>query len=418
MRLRTALGPAARLVLLLGILAALGSTPAASASGAARAPALSVTGACLIDGGTGQVLYAEGGQRELAVASTTKLMSALVVLEHVRRLGIEFAQNDYVATPEDSQIGLVPGERMSVHDLLLAMMLPSADDAAEDLAYNVGGHSVPRFVAMMNAEARRLGLRHTHYSTPSGLDTPGNYSSPCDLVALARYDLAHSAFFRRIVALRAATLTSGDHVRHIVNLDDLLRLPWIHGVKTGHTAEAGYVLVSSARRGAMTLISSVLGTDSEAARDGNALRLLGWGFAHFRTVRLVRAGAVQARLPVKDRPGYRAAVIAGGAVGGVIAAGARISRRLTLPHRLIGPLARHAPVGRMVIRAGTELLGSVPLLLARRLPAVSSLTLAARFLTRPSTLIVALALLLLAGAGVAVRRERTGPRTRTRRGSP
>ena len=80
-------------------------------------------------------------------------------------------------------MGLVPGERMTVHDLLLAMMLPSADDAAEDLAYNVGDGSVARFVAMMNAEARRLGLRDTHYTTPIGLDTPGNYSSAGDLVS-------------------------------------------------------------------------------------------------------------------------------------------------------------------------------------------------------------------------------------------
>ena len=83
---------------------------------------------------------------------------------------------------------------MSVHDLLLALMLPSADDAAEDLAYNVGHGSVGRFVAMMNAEARELGLSHTHYSTPIGLDTPGNYSTAGDLVKLASYDLTHSAF--------------------------------------------------------------------------------------------------------------------------------------------------------------------------------------------------------------------------------
>ena len=112
-----------------------------------------------------------------------------------------FTQNDYTAAAVDSQIGLEPGERMSVHDLLLALMLPSADDAAEDLAYNVGHGSVARFVGMMNAEARALGLRHTHYSTPIGLDTPGNYSTAADLVKLADYDLTHCAYFARIVAL-------------------------------------------------------------------------------------------------------------------------------------------------------------------------------------------------------------------------
>lgn len=387
--------------------------PASAAARTPSAPALSVTGACLIDGATGQLLLSDDGERELAIASTTKLMTALVVLQHVKHLGTMFTQNDYVAAPGDSQIGLVPGERMSVHDLLLAMMLPSADDAAEDLAYNVGGHSVARFVAMMNAQARRLGLRHTHYTTPSGLDTAGNYSSPCDLVTLARYDLTHSAYFRRIVALRGATLLTGSHVRRVVNLDDLLRFPWIHGVKTGHTADAGYVLVSAAERDGLPLVSSVLGTESEDARDDNALALLDWGYANFRIARLVRAGTVQARVRVKDESTERAAVIAGGSVTTVVGDAVRITRRLSLPRRLAGPLARHAAVGSMEVLAGGRVVGRVALLLARRLPAESSLARAARFLTRPSTLIVILALLLLAGVSVAVRRERSGQGTRT-----
>ena len=90
---------------------------------------------------------------------------------------------------------------MSVHDLLIAMMLPSADDAAEDLAYNVGHGSVARFLAMMNARAGQLGLTHTHYTTPIGLDTPGNYSSAGDLVTLARYLLQGEPFFKAVVAL-------------------------------------------------------------------------------------------------------------------------------------------------------------------------------------------------------------------------
>jgi D-alanyl-D-alanine carboxypeptidase (penicillin-binding protein 5/6) len=413
-RLPAALPALAVAVLVAGSLLVASATPAHAA--VTGPPRLAVAGACLIDGTTGQVLYAQGAERELAIASTTKLMTALVVLEHVRRLGTVFTQNGYTAAPGDSQIGLQPGERMSVHDLLLALMLPSADDAAEDLAYNVGRHSLGRFVAMMNAEARRLGLTHTHYATPSGLDTPGNYSSPCDLVTLARYDLQHSAFFRRIVGLRAATLLSGSHVRHIVNLDDLLRFPWIHGVKTGHTNDAGYVLVSAAARDGLPLISAVLGTSSDQARDANGLALLDWGYANFRVARLVRAGEVEARLPVKDRPGFRAAVIAGTGISAVVADDARIVRRRSLPRELAGPLARHAVVGYLKVLAGRRVLATVPLLLARRLPAVSSLTLAARFLTRASTLIVIFALLLLATVLVVVRRERVGPRARARWG--
>jgi D-alanyl-D-alanine carboxypeptidase (penicillin-binding protein 5/6) len=156
--------------------AAAASRPAASSAGSrsAAAPArpqaaptrLPVSAAALYAPQTGQILYAVRPDQRVPIASTTKLMTALVTLQNVHRLGTVFAQNDWYPAPADSQLGLVPGERMSVHDLLLAMMLPSDDDAAEDLAYNVGHGSVARFVAMMNAEARRLGLRHTHYTTP------------------------------------------------------------------------------------------------------------------------------------------------------------------------------------------------------------------------------------------------------------
>ncbi len=139
---------------------------------AAATPRLNVRAATLVEASTGQQLYGVDPGRELPIASTTKLMTALLTLEHAR-LGRLFAEPDYYPAAVDSQIGLVPGERMSVHDLLLALLLPSADDAAEDLAYNVGHRSVARFVGMMNARARQLGLRHTHYSTPIGLDTRG-----------------------------------------------------------------------------------------------------------------------------------------------------------------------------------------------------------------------------------------------------
>ena len=269
-----------------------------------------MSAAALYAPATHQLLYGVNAQKRVAIASTTKLMTALIVLQHVHQLSTMFTQNDYTAAAVDSQIGLEPGERMSVHDLLLALMLPSADDAAEDLAYNVGHGSVARFVGMMNAEARALGLRHTHYTTPIGLDTPGNYSTAADLVKLADYDLTHSAYFARIVALPRATLYSGSHVRVVTNRNDLVgRYPWIDGVKTGHTLDAGYVLVASGHRGGMALISAVLGTDSETSRDANTLALLDYG-ANFRVWTPVRKGQLMARPTVKDQPDLRPEVTA------------------------------------------------------------------------------------------------------------
>ncbi len=394
----------AALCLLVGLSAA----PASALAGGR--PSLSVTGACLVEESTGQPLYGLNPNRQLPIASTTKLMTALLTLEHEKRLSKIFTQNNYVAASVDSQIGLTPGERMSVHDLMLAMLIPSADDAAEDLAYNVGRGSVARFVRMMNARARELRLTHTHYTTPIGLDTPGNYSSACDLVKLARFLLQRHPFFRHLVALPGATLHTGRFVRHVANRNSLIgRVRWINGVKTGHTSGAGYVLVGSGTRSGVTLIGAVLGTASETARDANTLALLGYGFAGFRLVEPVAAGQVIARPPVKDRPGFHAAVIAAGSLTKVIARSAKLKLRVELPSRLVGPLRRHAVVGRVQVLAAGRAIGTVRLLLARRLPAVSPLTIAARFLTRTTTLLVLLGAVIGALVGLAVtRRVRIG----------
>src|SRR6185437_6732713 len=258
--------------------ATLGSTSAAAAPGP---PLTGVRAAALIEESSGQQLFGRSENAEGAIASTTKLMTALVTLNHARLRDV-FTHPDFYLPPQDSQIHLVPGERMSVHDLMIALMLPSADDAAEDLAFNVGHGSVARFVGMMNARARQLGLVHTHYSTPIGLDTPGNYSSASDLAKLAAYLMHTSPFFKRVVGLKSAVLHTGNHVRTVVNRNDLVaKVPWVNGVKTGHTLQAGYVLVGSGTRNGMTLISAVIGTPDEAVRDASTLSLLNYGFANF-----------------------------------------------------------------------------------------------------------------------------------------
>ncbi len=387
---------------------ALGTTaPALARSG----PRLSARAAALIDEQTGQPLYLDAANEELAIASTTKLMTALLTLEHVHRLSTIFTQNGYYPAAADSQIGLVPGERMSVHDLLLALLLPSADDAAEDLAYNVGGHSVARFVAMMNARASQLGLAHTHYSTPSGLDTPGNYSSARDLVTIARHVLRHEPFLARVIGLPSATLHTGRYVRYVTNRNTLVgRVPWINGIKTGHTSDAGYVLVGSGTREGMTLISAVLGTASEATRDANTLALLDYGFASFHLVHPVQAGEVLARPPVRDEPGRHAIVIAARGYTAVTRRTARVTVQVDVPDQLAGPQKRGTVVGVALVRANGRTLGRAKLVLAEALPAVSPLTLAGRFFKRPSTL-VPLVLVLAAAAGFILRR-----RTRMRGG--
>jgi D-alanyl-D-alanine carboxypeptidase (penicillin-binding protein 5/6) len=382
--------------------------PAAPAAPVPRPPSLTAPAAVLMESSTGTPLYRLNADDRRPIASATKLMTALLTIEHAP-LDAVFAYPDYSFSSVASQIGLRPGERMSVHDLFIAMMLPSADDAAQDLAYNIGGHSVTRFIGMMNARARQLALSHTHYTTPVGLDTQGNYSSASDLVTLASFLLSHHPFFAHVVALPQAVLHTGDHPRVVSNRNTLVgRVPWINGVKTGHTLSAGYVLVGSGTRGGMTLVSAVLGTPTESARSSDTLALLSYGFANFRLFNPVVAGTVLARPAVRYRPGVRVDVIAGRSIVRVLPRATSLTTQILVPQELKGPIARHAVVGSLLVLADGRPIARVPLLLARQLAAVSALTRAAHFVVRPSTLVLLFGLL----GGVVVLGVRRRARSR------
>jgi len=378
-----------------------GAGPASASGAGPPPPRLGVRAAALIEESSGDQLYAVNSNSQLAIASTTKLMTALVTLEQHTPLSRVFVDPDYVPASEDSQIDLEPGERMSVRDLLTAMLLPSADDAAVDLAYNVGHGSVGRFIGMMNAEARRLGLTHTHYTTPSGLDTSGNYSSATDLVDLASYLLQHERFFKHTVAQTRAVLRTGNHVRDVVNLNDLVaHYSWINGVKTGHTLDAGYVLVASGTQGGMTLIDAVLGTSSEAARDSNALALLEWGFANFGMRTPVHAGAVLARPAITGgKPGAQVRLIAASTYTHVFPKAEKVRLRVTAPAQLVGPLPAHAQVGSVAVVAGNRVVARIPLLLNAALPQIKKPKSIASLMVVSVTLF---GLLLAAGAAIGL----------------
>lgn len=227
--------------------------------------------------GREQVLYARNPYERRAIASTTKMMTAYVAITH-SSAGRVLTVQPYTASPGETVAGLVSGQRLTVRDLLKAMLLPSGGDAAHTLAVDLAG-STERFVGWMNSAAVRLRLRHTHYSTPVGLDTPGNYSSAGDLARLALV-LLRNQTVAGIVDQHKARLTDGQVV---INHNDLVgRYPFIVGVKTGHTNGAGYCLVAAARRGDSVVVSVVLDDSSEGTRDADTLTLLRYGLGHLR----------------------------------------------------------------------------------------------------------------------------------------
>jgi D-alanyl-D-alanine carboxypeptidase (penicillin-binding protein 5/6) len=390
--------------------AAPGAAPAASPP-----PSLSAPAAILVEASSGRVLYGRHAQQERAIASTTKLMTVRVALLRLK-LGQVVTAPPYAADPAESQIELRAGERMTVADLVRAVMLPSANDAANALAYRAGRGSVGAFVRAMNREARQLGLRHTQYETPVGLDTPGNYSSAADLAELAVAD-RRIPFLRRTMDERRAVLRSGDHTRVVVNRNTVVDdVPWANGVKTGHTLDAGYVLVGSGTRRGMTLVSAVLGTPSEAARDADSLALLRWGFRNFRLVDALRDGAVVGHAGVvHDDDAPKVPLVAAQGLREVINAGEEPSVELAAPRDLEGPLPRNAVVGHATVRVGERTVGTVDVVTGAEVPAVSVPTRVLRAIGGPATLVViavvgALVVVLLRRRARTQRRRREGRR--------
>jgi D-alanyl-D-alanine carboxypeptidase (penicillin-binding protein 5/6) len=380
----------------------LAAVPSSAAAAEAPPRVPTAQAAIVVDGVDGTVLFAKRPDAERSMASTTKLMTALLSLEEAKP-GDVFMAPGYNAMAAESRINLRAGERMTVHDLLEALLLESANDAAVDLAENIAG-SRDAFVEQMNERASELGLDHTSYANPVGLDEPGNYSSARDLATLAR-TLLRNRRFARIVDSAEATLESGSHVRVIDNRNDLVAAyPWVNGVKTGYTANAGNVLVGSAARGPRArVISVVMGEPTEAARDADTLALLRWGLDRFRRVRVVPRGRTLARVDVKyrDEP---APLVARRGVVVTVRAGQHLDRRVHAPDELEGPVAKGERVGSVTVLVGGRRVRRVALVTGEEVPGAGTLKVLLSEVGVPLTVLVLLAILV--GALLALRRVR------------
>lgn len=380
-----------------------GPSAAKSAPPVVRAPAF-----ILVEPATGDVVLSRRATAERPIASTTKLMTALLTLEQ-RSLDDVLVQVPYAGAPAESIAGFKGGERVTVRDELRALLLASANDAANTLARRIGG-SRRRFVALMNARAKALGLTHTHYANPVGLDDPANYSSAADLVKLALVLRTH-AFFRATTDLPRVTLRSGATPRTLINRNSLVvRVPEVNGVKTGHTSGAGYVLVGSATRRGVTVLSAVLGTPSEAARNADTLALLRDGLRRYRRVTVVRKGERLATAPLRYRDGS-VDLVAERAVVRTARNGERLPVRVSgVPMQLDGPLPRGARVGAISVRQRGRVVARVPLVTARAVTEAGAADRLRDAAGQPRTLIL-LGTLLLGSLLLVALRRRAGRRT-------
>jgi serine-type D-Ala-D-Ala carboxypeptidase (penicillin-binding protein 5/6) len=350
----------------------------------------------LVDARSGEVLASHAAERRLPIASTTKLMTAYVALRELP-LGKLVRAAPYVPEYGESLLGLRPGQQISVRDLLYGLILRSGNDAAYDLARAAAG-SEKRFVAQMNRYAAALGLSHTHYANPIGLDQRGNHSSADDLVALTRRLLRIPAF-AKIAASRGALLRSVQPRRRISTINELLSMaPWVNGVKTGHTFGAKYVLVGSGRRKGVELIAAVIGTETDEDRFDDTLKLLEYGFSHYRKRVPIQAGRTLAE-PTIRYSGGELPLIAARAVTVGVRRGQAMKVSVRAPGEVEGPIQRGAALGRAVVLVDGLRAASVPLRAGHAVPKASAFDRVRSFLGDNALwLVLALSAILLGAA--------------------
>jgi D-alanyl-D-alanine carboxypeptidase (penicillin-binding protein 5/6) len=357
----------------------------------------------LIDARTGDLLTSHAADRRLPIASTTKLMTAYVVLRELSPRKIVTAA-PYTPIYGESLLGLRTGQRISVRDLLYGLILRSGNDAAYDLALAAAG-SEHAFVRQMNLRAAALGLSDTHYANPVGLDQRGNYSSARDLTTLTRR-LLRIPLFAKIAASRSAELDSVHPHRRIVTINELLRMaPWVNGVKTGHTFDAGYVLVGSGRRKGVELISVAVGAPTDDDRFLDNLRLLEYGFALYRRKLPIDAGQDLAEPSIRYSGG-RLPLEATRTVAVGLRPGQRISVVTDAPDEVEGPVRHGAVLGRAAVFVDGLRAASVPLRASRALPRAGFFDRARSFVGNHFVLLGLVACVILIGAAFLRRRLR------------
>jgi D-alanyl-D-alanine carboxypeptidase (penicillin-binding protein 5/6) len=408
--------PAALLAVLLGALALVASAAAAQPSQdkgghhQTKGPHVLAKSWALVDGRTGEVLTSHAGNEKRLIASTTKLMTAYVAMKDLPLSKIVRAQ-PFSYELGDSVMGLRPGQRISVHDLLRGLIMLSAGDAAHTLAIEAAG-TVKKFVGQMNRYAAAMGLTNTQYENPIGLNSPTNYSTAFDLATLTE-ELLKIPAFAKIADAREATLRSMRPVEHIKSINELLEYaPWVTGVKTGHTWKAGYVMVGSGKKHGIQLIAVDIDAPTDETRFSDAFELLRWGFRQYHREKAIRKGEELASPSIRYSGG-ELPLLVGHSLTARMRKGQKVTVDVDAPGTVTGPIRRGARLGSATVSVDGLRVGSVPLVASRSIPTASAFDRARGFvgehpvpLAIAACAILALAILL----GRSIRRIRRGKR--------
>ena len=240
--------------------------------------------ALIYDRASGQILYEKNGEKQTPMASTTKIMTAIVVLENAD-LTETVTINSKAAGIGGSRLGLKKNDKITVNDLLYGLMLRSGNDAAVALAIHVGG-SVEGFASMMNEKAKEMGLTNSHFVVPHGLDNEGHFTTAYELAKMADYALKIDKF-REIVSTKLTTININGYPKAINNTNQLLgSISGVYGVKTGFTNGAGRCLVTACERENLDIITVIIGADTTKIRTADTIKLIEYASKNYEVINI------------------------------------------------------------------------------------------------------------------------------------
>ncbi|KJS14222.1 MAG: D-Ala-D-Ala carboxypeptidase [Peptococcaceae bacterium BRH_c8a] len=339
---------------------------AEDSSGAVAGLETTAESAMLMDAATGAVLWAKEPDKELPMASVTKIMTQLLANEALEKG--EISLQDRVTVTENawkmggSQIYLEPGEEMSMKEMLIAVAVGSANDASVAVAEHIAG-SEEAFVELMNRRAKELGLKHTRFANCNGLpaETP-HYTSAYDMAVILREALKHP-IFKEYSSMYRYDLRGGDFV--LWNTNKLLK--WYRGVdagKTGWTNEAKYCLASTAERDGLRLITVVLGTPEVRSHFRESIKIYNYGFARYEAVNLARQGDKINTIKVSKGALDQVNVISSADIAMAVPKGKKDKYigRAALPEEVVAPVKKGQKVGEFVVTLENKEVMKVPLL--------------------------------------------------------
>ncbi|MBE6694603.1 MAG: D-alanyl-D-alanine carboxypeptidase [Ruminococcaceae bacterium] len=327
---------------------------------------LSANSAVLIEASEGRIIYSHNPNKPLPMASTTKIMTALVAIEKLPLDTVVTVVREAVGI-EGSSVYLYEGEELTLDQLLYALMLESANDAAAAIAYAVAG-GIDEFAALMNKKAEELGLVNTHFTNPHGLDEEGHYTTAYELAKITAAALEND-FFREVVSTKKKTIPmrGGEGTRVLINHNKMLRsYEGAIGVKTGFTKKSGRCLVSAAERDGLTLIAVTIGAPDDWH---DHTLMLDYGFASYESLTICADGQFTAPLWLVGGEAEYVIVKNQGELSCVLPKNCgEIRMTVEMPRFEFAPVREGDTVGRLIysLYSGGEwiTLGNVPLIVS------------------------------------------------------